>query len=103
MPNINKNEYGQTLRVNFGEDISTATAYNFIIEPQAGTKLEKTGTLGTSNVTEGDETYLANQYIEYVTTDSDIDQASQWRKKGEATMSATDKRITDYSYFTVLE
>lgn len=103
MPNINKNEYGQTLRVNLGEDISTATAYDFIIEPKYGEKLEKTGVLGTVNVVEGDETYLANQYLQYTIADGDIDQAGQWRMKGEADLSATSKVISDYKYFTVLE
>ena len=103
MPSINKDEYGQTLRVNFGEDVSAATAYNFIIEPKFGDKLEKTGTLGTSNVEVGDETYLANEYIEYITEDGDIDQAGQWRMKAEATMSSTEKLSTDYQLFTVLD
>jgi hypothetical protein len=100
---LNKDEYGQTLRVNFNEDISTATAYNFILEPKRGDKLEKTGTLGTSNVDVDDETYLANQYIEYVTADGDIDQAGQWRMKAEATMSSTQVISTDYQEFTVLD
>jgi hypothetical protein len=103
MTNINNGEYGQTLRVSFNEDVSTATAYNFVLEPKYGDKLEKTGTLGTVNIDVGDETWLANEYIEYILADGDIDQDGQWRKKGEATMSATDKRITDYSYFTVLD
>lgn len=104
MPNINVNETGQVIRANFGQDISAATSYNFIIEPQAGAKQEKTtATVGTINVTVGDETYLANQYIEYTTLTGDIDQAGQWRLKGEATLSATQKVISDYQRFTVLE
>jgi len=100
---LNKDEYGQTLRVNFGEDISAATAYSFILEPKYGEKLEKTGTLGTSNVVVDDETYQANQYIEYVTADGDIDKAGDWRMKGEATMSGTNKVIGDYKRFVVLD
>ena len=103
MTNINKDEDGQTLRVNFSEDISAASDYLFIIEPKFGDKLEKTGVLGTANVDVGDETYLANEYIEYVTEDGDIDQSGQWRMKGEATMSSTEKLITDYVQFTVLD
>ena len=103
MPNINKNEYGQTLRVNLGEDISTATDYILIIEPKYGEELEKTGVLGVVNVVEGDETYLANEYITYVTSDGDIDKAGQWRVKGQADLSATNRVISDYKYFTVLE
>ena len=103
MPNINKDEYGQTLRVDLGEDISTATAYAFILEPKYGAKLEKTGTLGTANAVVGDETFLANQHIEYILADGDINKSGQWRMKGEATMSATNKVIGDYVQFTVME
>lgn len=103
MPNINVNETGQTLRVNFGEDISAATSYNFIIEPQIGDKLERsTSVLGTVNVNVGDETYLLNQYIEYTLASSDIDKEGLWRIKGEATMSNTQKIISDYKTFSVL-
>lgn len=101
--NINKDEYGQTLRVNLGEDVSTATSYEFILEPKFGDKLEKVGILGTVNITVGDEDWLANEYIEYVTIDGDIDHAGQWRMKGIATMSATETVNGDYSYFTGLD
>ena len=101
--NLNNGEYGQTLRVNLGEDVSTATEYSFILEPQYGEKLEKTGILGTVNITEGDEDWLANEYIEYVTIVGDINKSGQWRKKGIATMSATETVNSDYDFFTVLD
>lgn len=103
MANINKNEYGQTVRVNFGQDISAATSYNFILEPQIGDKQEKsTAVAGTVNVVVGDETYIADQYIEYTLADGDIDQDGLWRLKGEATISATNKIISDYKTISVL-
>lgn len=107
MANLNKSEYGQTIHINFSEDISSATAFNFILEPKQGEKLEKTAAdgvvLGTSNVDVGDETYVANQYISYTVKEGDLDYAGQWRKKAEATMSATNKITTDYELFEVLE
>ena len=107
MPELNKNEYGQTIYINFGEDVSTATAFNFILEPKQGEKLERSASdgviLGTSNVDVGDEAYLANQYISYTIKENDLDYAGQWRKKAEATISATKKVISDYDFFEVLE
>lgn len=107
MPNLNKNEYGQVVSVDFGEDVSTATAYKFILEPKLGTELEKLAVdgvvLGTINLDVGDETYLANEYINYTIKKDDLDYAGQWRMRGEATLSATNKVISDYIRFTVLE
>lgn len=104
MPNLNKDEYGQILRVNMGEDVSSNTALNFILEPREGSKIETaTGVVvGSSNVTEDDESYLANQYLEYTVQATDLDYVGQWRIKGEATMSATNKVISDYKTISVL-
>lgn len=103
MANLNKDEYGQVIRVNFGQDISAATSFNFILEPQVGEKLERsTAVLGTVNVVVGDESYLADQYIEYTTGAGDIDKDGLWRIKGEATLSGTNKVISDYKTIPVL-
>lgn len=99
---LNKDEFGQTLRVNLGEDISSATSYKMFIEPQLGTLLEKTATLGTTNVDVDDETYLANQYVEYTTIDGDMDYAGTWRLKGIAVYASSEIH-GDYKKFTVLE
>lgn len=101
--NLNKDEYGQTIRVNIGQDITLATDLKVIIEPQRGAKLEKTGTLGMTQVTEDDEIYLANEYIEYITQIGDLSYAGQWRAKGTAVISATENAVGDYKRFTVLE
>ncbi len=104
MSNLNVNEYGDVLRINMGEDVSAATKLNFIFEPRLGDKKEIIAgvTVGTTDVTEDDETFLANQYLEYTTLDGDLDFEGQWRIKGEATMSATRKVISDYRTISVL-
>lgn len=103
---LNKGEYGKTLYANIGEDVSSATAYKFILEPKVGTKLEKVDADGvalvTSNTDVGDETYLANKHISYVVKDGDLDYTGQWRIKGEATLSNTNKAVGDYRRITVL-
>jgi hypothetical protein len=110
MINFNIDAYGGTLRVNFGEDISSATAFTMEIQPQVGDKQSLTPTLGTSDVWVGDEKYLANQYVEYTITanqfktgqDANGEEIGQvWRKKATATISSTDVRATQYSQFRV--
>lgn len=107
MANLNKDEYGLTIYANLGVDISAFTALNFILEPKTGSKLEKSVgdgvSLGTSNITVDDESYLANQYISYTIQSSDISKSGQWRLKGEATLSSANKVIGDYKLFTVLD
>lgn len=106
MANLNKGETGQVLYANLGEDVSSATAYRFILEPKVGTKLEKVDAdgvaIGAANAEVGDETYLANQYITYTTKAGDLDYVGQWRIKGEATLSGTNKVVGDYKRVTVL-
>ena len=105
MPSLNKDEFGQVLRVNMLTDVSTNTALNFVLEPKYGEKLEKsTGvTVGTVNITVDDEQYLANEYIQYTTVDGDLDKSGQWRCKGIVTISSTEKIVSDYKTFTVLD
>lgn len=100
---INKGEYGGTLYVNMGEDISSATAYKMILQPPFGDSLEKTATLGTETITHENRTYTANQYITYTIANGDIDQSGQWRKRGKVTQSATNVLLSNYEKFTVLE
>jgi len=98
---MNKDEFGQTIRANLNEDISSANSYQLSLEPQAGAIINKTATIGTVNITEGDEKWLANQYVEYVVEDGVLDKAGQWRKKGKAIFS-TKEVLGNYSRFTVL-
>jgi hypothetical protein len=101
MINFNKSSFGQYLRVNFGQDVSTATAFSLEMQPENGEKVTKTPTLGTSNVDVGDETFLANQYVEYA-TEEDVfnDHVGRWRVKATATLPAATVS-TDYVLFRV--
>jgi hypothetical protein len=103
MGNLNKNEIGQPIRINLGEDISLATP-TLILQPRLGeTKEITTGvTIPDSAVTIGTTTLNANEYVEYTTKDGDLDYSGQWRYKAKLTFSATDVRQTDYQRFTVL-
>lgn len=102
MPSFNTEATGQTIRVNFNQDISAGTSFEMVLEPQTGEKLTKTATLGTSNVIVDDETYLANKYIEYVIIAGDFDQTGRWQKKGNAVISTTNTIYTNYSFFRVM-
>jgi len=98
---MNVNEFGQTIRANIGEDVSSLTDYKMILEPELGKRVEKVATIGVVNVVEGDETFLANQYLEYVVESEVLDRSGQWRKKGKAT-SSTQEISGNYARFTVL-
>ena len=103
--NLNVGEYGQTLRVNFREDISAGLSFDFELEPQRGNTSEKIGmaTLGTVDYTNGEEKLLANEYIEYIIKSGDLYKAGEWRMKGSAIISDTHKIVSDYQSFVVLE
>jgi hypothetical protein len=100
---FNVKEYGSILRINFNEDISTGTSYTIYLERWRGD--EKTFTtniaLGTSNIEVDDETYLANQYLEYTLQADDLDKEGQWRAKGSTIVSG-ELIKPDYIRFTVL-
>jgi len=103
---LNKNEYGQVLRINFNQDVSGATDLTFLLEPKYGTEVSKTNltgvTVGSSNVDVGDSSYLANEFIEYTIESTDLDYAGQYRMKGKAKLSATNEIVSDYVFFNVL-
>ncbi len=105
--NINSGEYGQTIYANLAQDVSSATSYKFILEPKVGTKIDRVDAdgvaLGASNIVVDDETYLANQYITYVTKSSDSIKAGLWRIRGEAILSSTNKVIGDFKRLRVLD
>ena len=108
MANLNKDEFGQVVySPDFGEDISSASSVNFILEPQEGAKLERSTTdgvaIGSSNITVGDTLLLANQYLTYTILSGDLTYAGLWRIKGEASLSAINKIITNYKTINVNE
>lgn len=107
MASLNKNEYGDVIYVDLGEDVSTATELTFVLEPQIGDIQEKAiadgVSVGTANVDVDDKTLLANQYLQYTVKENDLDYAGLWRKKGKAKLSSANLVVGDYSQFSVLE
>jgi hypothetical protein len=102
MPSFNQDSFGEVIRVNFNEDISTGTAFKMILEPEHGDLVEVTATLGTGTPYEDDVQLAANQYIEYTIQEGDFsDYAGRWRKKGIATLPAGDVS-TDFRFFEVM-
>ncbi len=85
MININKNSYGQKIRVNFGQSLTAATTLTMKFVPKYGSEIDVTPTLGTSRVAVGDEYYEANQYLEYTVTENMFDEyIGLWKKKATA-------------------
>ena len=103
MGNLNKNEVGQPIRINLGEDITLATP-TLILWPEIGIQKDITEgvTIPNTDVTVGDETLLAGEYIEYFTRDGDLDYTGRWKFKTKLTFSTTDIRQTDFQKFRVL-
>jgi hypothetical protein len=101
--NFNQASAGDVIRVNFGQDISNGTVFKMIIEEQFGEAQEVTATLGTADIAVDDETYEANQYIEYTTTSATFTKntTGRWRKKGVATLPSQ-TIATNYSFFRVM-
>ncbi len=102
---LNKNEFGQLVFTNLGQDISAANSFTFILEPQRGKKLERTVSngvvIGTVDITVGDERFLANQYLQYTILEGDLDYVGAWRLKGEVVLSSTNKVINDFTQIEV--
>lgn len=101
---FNQDEYGSKLRVNLDDDISAGTELTIFLEPQRGDEKEFTTNLvvGSSNTTVDDQTFLANEFLEYTLQIDDIDRPGQWRARGSAIVNG--KLIkSDYVVFTVLE
>jgi len=103
MINYNISGVGQKIRTNFGQDISTASKYTMVIQPETGEKQDLTPTLGTVDVDVGDKKYLANQYVEYATQAGQFqfEKTGRWRSKATAVVgSAT--LATNYEMFRVM-
>lgn len=101
--NMNFNEVGQPIRINLGEDISLSTP-TLILLPELGNQKNITDgvTIPAVDVTIGDETLLANEYLEYFTKNKDLDYVGRWKFKAKLTFSDSDIRQTDYQKFRVL-
>ena len=120
MANFNKFEYGQVIRANLRQDVSTNTGLEMIIQPELGSSKNANHnldnkpkgaviannpdvTVGTVDVAVGDETYLANEYLEYTIKANDLSKSGIWRVKGSADITPTDRVVGDYSRFSVLD
>jgi len=99
---MNKNEFGQTIRANFGEDVSLANSFKMILEPEQGILVEKNAILGTVNIVDGDQDFLANEYVEYTIEAEVLNRSGQWRKRGKATFS-NKETLGNFARFTVLD
>lgn len=102
--NLNFGEIGQPIRYNFGVDISLATP-TLILQPEIGFTKEITAgvTIPDSDVTVGDVTFSAGEYVEYTTlSEDDLDYIGRWRYKASLEFSSTDKRQGDFIKFRVL-
>jgi hypothetical protein len=103
LSNLNFKEIGQVIRVNLGEDISLATP-TLVLLPEVGTVKNITDgvTIPAVQVVVGDETFEANEYIEYTTIKDDLDYVGRWKKKAKLTFSDSDVQQNDYEKFRVL-
>lgn len=119
MTAFNKNEYGQVIRANIRQDVSTNTGLEMVIQPEVGRSKNASlvsgkpngavvvnnpdVTVGATTITVGDETYEANKYVEYTIKADDLSKSGIWRVKGSADITPTNKVVGDYKRFTVLD
>ena len=102
MSDLNKGEIGQPLRINFGVDISLATA-EMLVEPEIGTLKTFTALIPATPVTVDGVVLAANEYVEYTTVSKDdLDYVGRWRYKAKLAFSSTDIRQSNYVKFRVL-
>ena len=102
MQSFNIDSKGEKIRINLGSDISTATALSMELLPHFGTELNATPTLGTVDVYVGDEKFLANQYVEFTTTEAMFDYIGRWKMKAIATLPS-EVIASDFIYFRVTD
>lgn len=108
---MNKGEYGNYIRINVGEDISASTNELRLLSPTSVSKVKLAGdglVVGgvdfTDNNVDPPVTFLANEYVEYRTISTDIDEAGKWgaRVFSQSADTLTCK-TTDNRQFTVGE
>ena len=90
-------EYGQRIRANIGVDVSNNIGLRMILEPTKGVKVVLTHDDGVSvgrlDVMECGKLLQANQYLEYVVKEDDLDTSGRWGKKGVAEISDTEVKV----------
>ena len=101
---FNREEYGSKIYVNLGVDISAGTSLTVTLEPERGKEKEFTTNVvvGSSNTEVDDQTFLADQFLEYTIQEDDLDEPGLWRARGSAIVSG-ELIKSDYVKFTVLE
>lgn len=103
----NVDEFGQTLRINVGEDISAATV-SMEFNPPNTINFIKTAADGvtvptSSIIIDADTTYNANEYAEYPFEEGVLNIQGTWKVRLIAEFTGPSKRIkTDFLEFTVL-
>lgn len=86
---INQDSEGKKLYINFGFDVSSATAFTMEMQPKVGGSVNVTPTLETSNTWVTDKQLIANEFVSYTTTaDMFSDYTGKWRMKATATVGS---------------
>lgn len=105
---MNINEFGNTIRVNLGEDITGFTHELHLISPAPVVKRQiKTAedglVIGVASLTIGDVTLNPGEYLEYVFKEGDIFIAGEWRVRVYSTATDNNRRkLSSFeSFFTV--
>jgi hypothetical protein len=100
---INQDGEGEKLYLNFGRDVSTATAFTMNLQPEVGDDIDVTPVLETSDTWVGDQLMEANYFVSHTTTtDMFSDYTGRWRMKGTATISGV-IYTAEYVNFMVTE
>lgn len=120
MSGFNKFEYGLVIRSNIGQDVLTNEGLEMTIQPEVGASMNATAngfdipvgaiivknplvTVGVVDVEVGDETFLANEYLEYTIQPNDLSKSGIWRVKGSVDISSNNRAVSDFVRFTVLD
>ena len=103
---LNENEFGAIINVNMGQDVSTNIGLEMVLEPEIGDEKvfnQSEGvTVGSVNIQDGDQTFLANEYLQYTLKDGDLDFVGTWRKRGRVKLTTTNELVSNFVLFQVL-
>jgi hypothetical protein len=108
---MNQGEYGNYIRVNVNEDISTSTNELLLVSPSGVTKTKTVANglvVGSTNYTDNSvsppRTFLANEYVEYQIIAGDIDEKGRWTFRASSESADTTVfKISDTRSFLVDE
>jgi len=104
---MNKNEYGNYIRIDLNLDLSPFTM-SIILTSPVPYVIEKiitqsSGlTIGVNDISIGDQTYIAGQYVEYKIEEGDIFISGNWEIQVKAeTINGDEVRFSDLLTFNV--